>query len=179
MLSPARVVPDVFDVVIAPHLGPEEMHKNVAAVDQNPVALGQAFDPDLANADFLERGAQIIGQRGQLARRAARFGRSLLPLGAIFFCDAAARRPGFLVFGDFRCAGLAFVAGFFLLIATCHDPFCLRLRRRSCVPDSGLSRLSSTSHAGGGMRANRPAALVFCLARAKRCAASPASPFVA
>ena len=48
------------------------MHDHVARIDQNPIALRQAFDVHAADAPFLQASREILGERGDMARRPSR-----------------------------------------------------------------------------------------------------------
>lgn len=64
--------PDLLDVVEGPHLGPEQVDDDVAGVDQNPVAVGQALDAGLAVAGFLQGAQQVISDGADMAMRPSR-----------------------------------------------------------------------------------------------------------
>ena len=54
--------PDLLDIVEGAHFGTEQVHDHVAGVDQDPVAVRQAFDPRLAEPVFLEGADDVVGQ---------------------------------------------------------------------------------------------------------------------
>ena len=52
-------------------LGPEQMHDDVAGVDEHPVALRHAFDPQIAETLRLKPLDELIGNGRDVAVRAA------------------------------------------------------------------------------------------------------------
>src|SRR5262249_36951765 len=61
--------PHFFKIVIAADFGPEEVHDDVARIDQHPIALRLPLDRYPGSAR--ERLFEMLGQRQYLARRAA------------------------------------------------------------------------------------------------------------
>ena len=74
-----RVVgPQLFEIVEAPHFRPEHMHHNVAGIDQHPVALRQALDPEVAVSHLLQLVDQLVRDGADMAagaRNSFRFAR--------------------------------------------------------------------------------------------------------
>ena len=54
MLATPLRAPHLLDVVELADLGPEDVHDHAAGIDQDPVALAQAFDLDAGDAVGLE-----------------------------------------------------------------------------------------------------------------------------
>ena len=63
--------PDLLDIVEAADLRPEQVDDHIPCIDQHPVGAGQAFNPALAVAGFLERTQQVIGHCADVPLRAA------------------------------------------------------------------------------------------------------------
>ena len=63
--------PEFFQIVEGSDLGPEQMHHDVAGVDQDPVALRHAFDPQIAETLRLKPVDELIGNGRDMAVRAA------------------------------------------------------------------------------------------------------------
>ena len=66
-----RCAPHLFQIVEEANLGPEQMDDDVAGIEQDPIAMGLAFDRHTAMAGFLELGRDLFGQCRDLAGRAA------------------------------------------------------------------------------------------------------------
>jgi len=63
--------PEFFQIVEGSDLGPEQMHHDIAGVDQHPVALRHALDPQITETLRLEPLDQLIGNGRDMAVRAA------------------------------------------------------------------------------------------------------------
>ncbi len=59
--------PHAFEIVVAPHFGAEQMHDHVAGIDQNPIALRQAFDTHAREPPLLQTAREILGERRDMA----------------------------------------------------------------------------------------------------------------
>jgi hypothetical protein len=55
--------PQSLEIVELPNLGPEYVHHHIAGIDQHPVAIGQAFDMDVADAVFLQAFRDVFRDR--------------------------------------------------------------------------------------------------------------------
>jgi len=60
-LDEGAVVPQVFDGVVAPHIGVEDVNENRAEVEHDPLAGCASFDSTGANAGFAEVAGQVVG----------------------------------------------------------------------------------------------------------------------
>jgi hypothetical protein len=63
--------PEFFQIVEGSDLGPEQMHHDIAGVDQHPVALRHALDPQIAETLRFKTLDQLVGNGRDMAVRAA------------------------------------------------------------------------------------------------------------
>jgi len=63
--------PQLFQIVKAADLGPENVDDHIARIDQHPVSLGQAFDAEIAVAVFLQLLHQLVGNGADMAAGSA------------------------------------------------------------------------------------------------------------
>ena len=63
--------PELFKIVEAPHLGLEDMDDDIARINQHPVALGNAFNPDVFPALLLQLVDELVGDGVDMAVGAA------------------------------------------------------------------------------------------------------------
>jgi hypothetical protein len=63
--------PEFFQIVEGSDLGPEQMHHDIAGVDQYPVALRHALDPQIAETLRLKPLDQLVGNGRDMAVGAA------------------------------------------------------------------------------------------------------------
>lgn len=61
-----RLQPHVFYVVIVPDLGAEQVHHDIAGIDDDPVALVGSFQPDIAIPLFFQAFLKFFGKSGDL-----------------------------------------------------------------------------------------------------------------
>lgn len=63
--------PDLLDIVEAADFRAEQVDDHVTGIDQYPVRAGQALDPALAIASFLQRAKQVVRHGTDMPLRAA------------------------------------------------------------------------------------------------------------
>src|SRR6201986_180353 len=61
--------PHAFEVVVLATFGAEDMHDDVAGIDQNPIALTRAIDRPRAVASLFQTAREMLRHRGDMARR--------------------------------------------------------------------------------------------------------------
>ena len=59
--------PELFQIVEAAHFRPEEMDDNINGIDQHPVALLHALDPDMTVARLFKFINQLVGNGADMA----------------------------------------------------------------------------------------------------------------
>ena len=59
--------PELFEIIEAAHFRPEEMDDNIDRIDQHPVALVHAFNPDMTVPRFLEFFDELVGNGADMA----------------------------------------------------------------------------------------------------------------
>ena len=64
--------PQLLEIVEASDFGAEDMHHHIAGIDQHPVALGHAFDVQIAVARLLQLVDELVGNGADMAVGAAR-----------------------------------------------------------------------------------------------------------
>ena len=63
--------PHAFEIVIGAHLGAEHVHDDIARIHQHPIAGARAVHGTRAIAGFLQAAGEMLGDRGDMPRRAA------------------------------------------------------------------------------------------------------------
>lgn len=75
LLRPGTVFtdrPHALEIVVAANFRAEEMDDHIAGVDQGPIALRQALDPNAGQAPLLQLAREVLGERRDMARRTSR-----------------------------------------------------------------------------------------------------------
>jgi hypothetical protein len=65
------ICPQLLDIVETAHFGAENVHNDVAGIDQNPIGMRQALDANIALAGLLQLHRQLVGNCADMAVGAA------------------------------------------------------------------------------------------------------------
>jgi hypothetical protein len=63
--------PELLQIIKTADFGPEQMDNNIARIDKDPIALRNAFDPQVAKSRRFQLFYQLVGYGGDVAVRAA------------------------------------------------------------------------------------------------------------